>query len=420
MNNTPFTQQLQAYLEQELEPMLAMLQQMVGINSFTGNPAGVEGVGQFTAAQFAPLGFAAQWVPNANPDFGQHLILTRPGRTSRTLGLVSHLDTVFPPDEEIANDFRWQEQTHGDQTRIYGPGTVDIKGGTALIHLMLRALAALQPDLFEELTWVLLFNASEEAFSGDFAAVGRAYLPAEETIAALVFEGGNWAQGNPKLVVARKGMARHKVTVEGRAAHAGVAHEQGANAIIQLAEIAQKVAALTDYGRSLTFNVGVIQGGTVVNRVPHAAEMLTECRAFDPQVFAEALISMQSLERYSTVTSPADGYPCRTHVQRLLAHAPWPRNEGTERLLAVWQRVGRSLGYEVLPEERGGVSDANLLWQHVPVLDGLGPWGDNDHCSERSDDGSKEPEYVIRESFVPKALLNILAILELEAVSRKL
>ena len=65
------------------------------------------------------------------------------------------------------------------------------------------------------------------------------------------------------------------------------------------------------------------------------------------------------------------------------------------------------------PEVRGGLSDGNFLWDMVPTLDGLGPWGDNDHCSERSADGSKLPEYVEVSSFVPKAALNTLAILEM-------
>jgi glutamate carboxypeptidase len=65
------------------------------------------------------------------------------------------------------------------------------------------------------------------------------------------------------------------------------------------------------------------------------------------------------------------------------------------------------------PEARGGLSDGNLLWSEVPTLDGLGPWGDNDHSSERSADGSKLPEFVAISSFVPKATLNAAAILRL-------
>jgi len=100
-------------------------------------------------------------------------------------------------------------------------------------------------------------------------------------------------------------------------------------------------------------------------------------------------------------------------VEILTESPPWPRNPDTDRLAAVWQEAGLELGIPVNVEERGGLSDGNLIWDAVPTLDGLGPWGDNDHCSERSADGSKLPEYVEVSSFVPKAALNAFAILKL-------
>jgi glutamate carboxypeptidase len=71
------------------------------------------------------------------------------------------------------------------------------------------------------------------------------------------------------------------------------------------------------------------------------------------------------------------------------------------------------MGIQVSPEERGGLSDGNLLWNDFPTLDGLGPTGANAHCSERSQDGSKDQEYAERSSFIPKTMLNVVAILEL-------
>jgi glutamate carboxypeptidase len=68
---------------------------------------------------------------------------------------------------------------------------------------------------------------------------------------------------------------------------------------------------------------------------------------------------------------------------------------------------------------RGGLSDANYLCHLGPTLDGLGPSGANAHCSERSSDGRKVPEYVDLSSFVPKATLNLLAIERLLAERRR-
>jgi glutamate carboxypeptidase len=93
--------------------------------------------------------------------------------------------------------------------------------------------------------------------------------------------------------------------------------------------------------------------------------------------------------------------------------SPWSRNPRTESLYQVWQATAERLGYEAVAEERAGLSDGNYFWQELPTIDGLGPDGGNAHCSERAEDGSKDQEYVEVTSFLPKALLNTMAILEL-------
>ena len=69
----------------------------------------------------------------------------------------------------------------------------------------------------------------------------------------------------------------------------------------------------------------------------------------------------------------------------------------------------------MLPEQRGGLSDGNHLWNTLPTIDGLGPYGEHGHCSERSADGSKDQEYADKSSFIPKTLLNFTAIRKLIA-----
>ena len=270
------------FLEKELPAALEMLRQMVEINSFTANPEGVNKLGRLTAECFAPLGFAAEFVPSANRDDGDHLVMTRRGRSNRKIAMVSQLDRVFPAEEETRNNFHWQRE--GD--RIYGPGTHDIKGGTVMMWLVLRALQALAPDEFEEITWKLFWNSSEETLSPDFREVCRSRFD-HATIGALVFEAEGRLGPERLMVVARKGRATWRVTVRGRGAHAGAKHSHGANAIVQLAHAIQRIAALTDYSTELTFNVGTVAGGTVLNRVAHEAVAEGELRAFTPEVFAQ-------------------------------------------------------------------------------------------------------------------------------------
>jgi glutamate carboxypeptidase len=324
------------------------------------------------------------------------------------VGLVSHLDTVFAPDEEERNGFRWLRE--GD--RAYGPGTEDIKGGTVMIWLVLHALRAAAPEVFQGTRWVVGLNAAEEELSPDFGPeLVRRLGPGVR--AALVFEAEGRRGPVRRLVRARKGRGTFRMWAEGRSAHAGVDHSRGVNAIAQLARRVLQAEALTDPARLLTVNVGRIEGGGGLNRVPQSAVAEGEFRAFDPAAYASARAGLLALAGTGDLRSPADGYPAEVHVRIETETAPWPVNAGTEGLLQEWTSTSQELGIPMEGEERGGLSDGNHLWELVPTLDGLGPSGGNAHCSERSSDGSKVPEYVELDSFAPKALLNATALFRL-------
>lgn len=405
------TETVQEYLNQRLPSYLEILRRMVGINSFTANAAGVNHLAEYTASIFEPLGFQPEYIQSINPAFGKHLFLqpvSSGDATKPTIALISHLDTVFPPEEERQNDFIWRVEGE----RIYGPGTVDIKGGTVMIYSLLDALRTFAPDVFAGVRWLICLDASEETLSEDFGQLCLDRLPDDSTLACLVFEGGTPNPDAFTIVTARKGRAEFRILAEGRGAHAGNYHKQGANAIVQLARTIQDIASFTDYTRNITFNVGVVKGGSVVNRVPHQAEAAVEMRSFDPQVFEEGLAHMLVLDGSSQISSQ-DGFPCRVSVELISRNPPWPRNNQTDSLYELWSDSATALGYCTVPEQRGGLSDGNLLWNHHPTLDGLGPAGNNAHCSERSADGSKEQEYLLASSFVPKALLNFNAITRL-------
>ena len=399
------------YLNENLPRYLEILKQMVAINSFTANADGVNRLGELTATVFEELGFVAERVFSENPFHGDHLILSRPAKIENknpTIALVSHLDTVFPPDEEKRNDFSWRI----DGDRIYGPGTVDIKGGTVVIYMMLAVLNQIAPNVFNNVNWIVLLNSAEETLEPQFGNLCRARISAGAR-ACLVFEGGRRRGPQFYVVTARKGMATYRIVVEGKAAHAGSSHHNGANAITQLAHTISQIALMTDYEQGITFNVGTIAGGTVINRVPHFAVASGEMRAFTPESLGKGVARLQAIQDDIKVQSVNNGYHCDVEITIMSRWSPWPRNEATDLLLSTWQEAGSSLGFEVLLQERGGLSDGNFLWNHVPTLDGLGPAGGNAHCSERSDDGSKEQEFVKISSFIPKVLLNTLAVLKL-------
>ena len=394
------TDKLLPWLAAQMPEALRWLRRMVEINSFTTNATGINALGSLTAECFADLGFAAESVPSSEPQHGSHLFLQRKFGVGKPVLLVTHLDTVYPPDEEIRNNFHWEESPAED--RIYGPGTVDIKGGTLLIWMILRALREFAPDVFEKTNFIVAANASEEVMSADFKrrVTERCPLGAR---AVLVFEGAPRSGSEYQVVISRKGRAEYRINAHGKGAHAGSSHAAGINAIVALASAVQKAAAVTDYADDLTVNVARIEGGTVLNRVPHEAHAELEMRAFDPAVLQRGQRAIEAL----AVNDPALSVDC-------LGTTPaWASTDSSLELFEHWKSASEKLGLSVKTVSRGGLSDANYLCTLGPTLDGLGPSGGNAHCSERTADGSKLPEYVELDSFVPKAALNVLALMKL-------
>ena len=397
-----------AFCESALPATLEFLRQIVGVNSFTENKEGIAANAELIARQFSTLDFSPTSQPALNPAFGSHLALRRPPVDGPTIALLSHLDTVYPAEEEMLNDFHWE--TIGD--RIYGPGTNDIKGGTALIWLTLLTLQRLSPETFARTNWVVLLNACEEVVSEDFGDFCRGILPVSTT-ACLIFEGDGGEPGEVSLVASRKGRAAFRVDVEGKAAHAGTQHPTGANAIVQLADFIREISQLTDYEKNLTVNVGHVAGGTVPNRVPHEASAIFEMRAFDPEIYRAARAKILAWNERSTVAAHDDSSQCAVHVSIIHETVPWPRNPGTDHLISIWKSATEQAGLIFLAKDRGGLSDGNVLWNHIPTLDGLGPQGENSHCSERDLARGKDAEWVSPANFVPKAIINAQAIVRL-------
>jgi glutamate carboxypeptidase len=396
-----------AIAQQHLPVALRHLRTLVDINSFTANAAGVNAVAARTAELFAELGFEAELSPCATESTGNHAFMRRRGRGGDPIVFVTHSDTVFPAEEELKNDFRWDERP--DEGRIYGPGVIDNKGGTILIWLILRTLREVEPELFEQTHWFIASNAAEEITGDDFAKQTALRCDGHAK-AMLVFEGGPVDERGWHIVTSRKGRSTWKLGVEGKAAHAGSQHALGINAIDALALVLPSIAAWTSAAEERTVNLGRIEGGTVVNRVPHEAMAEWECRAVTPAALAAADDFFASLSGQA-----ANGAILR--AERTGHTLAWPGGSEVEALFQHWSHAASQMQLNAIPVPRGGLSDANHLWQLGPTLDGLGPWGGNAHCSERSADGSKLPEYLKTSSIVPKTVMNVLSLLSLVKAS---
>jgi len=381
-----------------------LLERLVRLNSHTCNTAGVEANVQVIIEEFAPMGFKPRRIASSNPEYSPHLVLDNHAPGPVVL-MVSHLDTVYTAAEQEAG-FHHFETADGFLT---GPGTNDIKGGTVMMWMLMRAWTA---ELFPELPsvrWILAWNASEEKLTPDFSKSVTGSVPSS-TLACLVFEADNRKNSGHELLASRKGMARWKIHVRGRGAHSGNSHAEGINAIVRLAEIVAGMKSLTDYSKGLTVNVGMIEGGISTNRVPESASAAFEVRYLNLADYENIRSRLLEWNDAGCFDGPLDGRRCEVVMESLIEIKSWSGGPGTGHLLDVWSKAAESCGLEVTSGGRGGLSDANFFGQHFPTLDGLGPRGGNAHTVERTADGFSITEYVEPDSFLTKGLINFFAL----------
>lgn len=282
-----------------------------------------------------------------------------PGRVT----LIGHVDTVFPLGETSRRPFRIEGG------RAYGPGVADMKGGVLLMAYAVRALRTLRVP-FGRVD--LVINADEEIGSPrSHETIARL---AQGTDCALVLEPG---REDGSVVSARKGVGDFRVEVHGRPAHAGVAPERGHSAIHELARCIETIQRLNGRLPGVSFNVGVIAGGTRPNVVPEWAHCDIDVRTVRRTDEAD----VRRLLREALLPPRDAGVEIRLLGDFHMP--PMERTEGTARLVAQAQAIAGRLGHELRDIATGGGSDGNRVSaQGIPVLDALGPVGGAAHTPD--------------------------------------
>ena len=287
------------------------------------------------------------------------------------------MDTVFDPGTAAERPFRI------DGGRAYGPGVSDMKGGLLAGLHAVRALAA-RGLPFERLTFVA--NPDEEI--GSPTSTPHIRELAADADACLVLES---ARANGDIVSSRKGIVDARITVHGRAAHAGVEPEKGRNAILAAADFVQRLHALNGRWDGVTVNVGVVSGGTRPNVVPERCELQVDIRAVGREELEAVEAEIQELLRSPAVADTT------AEMVEMARWWPMEKLERSGRLVDHAIALARRLGFALEDTSTGGASDANTTaGMGIPSLDGLGPIGGNDHSPA---------EYLEVDSIVPRTTL---------------
>ncbi len=356
---------LAARMEAAGGTFLEDLERLVNVDCGTYLRDGVNAVADRTAALLQGLGGRLSRHPDPAGALGDTLVATFDGEPGgpRAL-LIGHLDTVFGEGTAAARPFRVEGG------RAFGPGVSDMKGG---LLTLLHGLGILRDALgtaglpFERLT--VIANPDEEIGSPVSTTLIRA--AAAQADVAFVLE---CARANGDIVSSRKGAVDYRVTIRGRAAHAGVEPEKGRSAIT---EAAHQVLALHDLsGRwpGVTCNVGTIEGGLRPNVVAERAVLGVDVRAADRAGLEAADAAVRALAAAPSVPDVA------VEVDERHRHWPMEKLARSGRLVEHARGLAARLGFALDDAATGGASDANTTaGMGVPTLDGLGPIGGLDH-----------------------------------------
>lgn len=389
-----------AIAERDKESAIALLARTVNINSGTMNHLGVKAVGEVFAEEFQHLGLTTTWYDMSEVNRAGHLFAETAGESgSRCLLLIGHLDTVFELDSPFQKFDR-----QGDHAT--GPGVNDMKGGDVVILYALKALK--EVGVLDDLKLIVALIGDEEK-SGSPKSISRYHLieASKRCDIALGFE---IATSLNAATVARRGSSGWRLDVTGKRAHsAGIFNDEvGSGAIFEAARILNQFHEQLTGEEYLTFNPGVILGGTDVdydpsqnkggtfgktNVVSQSVVVHGGLRTISPAQEASARARMKAiaennhLPKTSAQITFQDGYPSM------------PPTEGNMAVLANLSGVSVDLDQgEVVAFDPGkrGAADVSFVAGYVDVIDGVGAEGNGAHTLDESIDLATLPLLIQR------------------------
>ncbi|MEO8596864.1 MAG: M20 family metallopeptidase [Candidatus Solibacter sp.] len=354
-----------AFAQAHEAEMVAAIRRFVECESPSDDSAAVNRFVDLVAAEVAPY---AKVKTYPGGKFGRLLVaeMQVPGRKkSGQVLALAHSDTVWPLGTLRGMPFR---QSDG---RLWGPGVLDMKAGIVFFLFAVRALRELGIAAGSKV--LLQLNPDEEVGSPASRAMIR--KNAQRSKAVLVLEPGTGLTG--KLKTARKGVGDFRVTVRGRASHAGVDFEAGASAVVELARQIERIAGFTDLKRGITVNPGVVGGGTRSNVVAAEAWAHVDIRVLrmrDAAGLEQKFAGLRTFDKR-----------CAIEVAGGLNRPPMERSKGIVALFRKARELGRELGVELEESLTGGGSDGNFTAAlGIPTLDGLGAVGEGAHAANES------------------------------------
>lgn len=374
-----------AYINEHLPETTDLLIKTVNINSGTLNIEGVKKVGAIYGAELEKAGLKSEWI--SLPDSLQragHLVATKKGTKGKRIFIIGHLDTVFEPDMPANN---W---TMLNDSTATGQGAIDMKGGDVVVIAALQALKNL--GLLDDASLTVYFTGDEERAGLPISVSRKDFIErAQQCDVALGFE---TAMGLNTVTTARRGASSWTLNVTAKTGHSqGVfSSNSGYGAIYESARILNDFRLQLSQEKYLTFNPGLIIGGSEMNYDADKAKgdaigktniisptvtvvgdlrFLTEEQKETAREKMKAIVN-NNLNGTKATISFSDGIP---------GMAP---KEGNNRLLAIIDNISQDMGLgKTVAGDPGsrGAGDISYIAKYVDCIDGLGSSGKGAHAA---------------------------------------
>jgi glutamate carboxypeptidase len=373
---------------------LALLQQLVDLNSGTMNLAGVEAVKDILVPQFEALGFQVRWVPmkaetaRAGDLVAEHPCPAGAGHCGKKLLLIGHMDTVFEPASSFQ---KYLVVPNTDSKIATGPGVADMKGGLVVMLVALRAMR--EAGVLEHCEIRIVLSGDEERVGNPVARARHDLIEsAKKSDVALEFEPSVRLNGQDTVSIARRSSTTWHLETTGLSGHSSqiFGDRLGYGAIYELARILDAFRKeLPEEG--LTYNPGLVLGGATAqinpdntggsasgksNVVAPAAIATGDLRTLNDEQTARVEAKMRAivaahLPRTGATISFDESYPAMA------------RTEAGEKLLAEWNNASLALGFgpvlEGGPMTRGA-GDISFVAPYLPGIVGVGMLGEGYHA----------------------------------------
>jgi glutamate carboxypeptidase len=363
--------------------MIDFLKRLVSIDSGNDNPEGIAQVSRIVGAKLQESGFAVEYLDY--PNICSHLKASKRGTASKQVMVIGHMDTLFAKGTVAKRPFTVKDG------KAYGPGVLDMKGGITIAVFALQALAEAGKN---EKGITVLFAGDEETAHPKTNAAELFEKEAQGKDAVFNMETASLGES---VLIGRKGNLYAEMVVEGISAHAGADLKKGANAVTELAHKIIEIGKLSDFDRGLTFNAGVIAGGTVANAVPDHALVKIDVRYLSDEDRVTAINNLEKIARSQYV--PGTKTEVANVWEKFRTMEACDKNK---QLFKVVQAQGKKLGLNIEGKVGGGSSDSGwTVRAGAPSICSMGAIGEFNH-SDR--------EYIFLDSLVKRAKLLALSI----------